>query len=376
MKTIAIFSGYALPHLGGIEKYTSNLTNELLKKNYNVINVSSNYQFRNDYIIKNGRETNLLIPIRKLFLKRYPIPKKNKTYKSIIEYLDNQKIDVIIVNTRFHLTTLIGSKYGKKHNIPVYLVEHGSQHLTVNNRILDYFGAHYEHALTKIVEKNVDFNYGVSKAACEWQKHFGINSDGVWYNSINDFSDGIIQNKNRNKQINISYAGRIIKQKGLDRLFKAFTELSNKYNNIFLNIAGDGEYLEELMRKYKNPNINFMGKLDFDALKELYSYTDIFVYAPIWPEGLPTSVLEAGLMQCAIIGSPQGGIKEVINDKNGFMINNEKELKNALDLLISDDSLRYRLSQAICKTVKDNFLWDVTVEKIIADIEKGSVYEE
>ena len=376
MKTIAFFSGYSLPHLGGIEKYTKNLTDELLKEDYRIINVSSNYQFKDEYKFEKNNVLNLLIPVRHLFVGRYPIPIHNKVYKDIIKTLDKEKIDAIIVNTRFHLTTLVGVKYAKKHNIPVYLIEHGSQHLTVNNKVLDFLGAQYEHVLTKIVEKNVDYNYGVSKAACEWQKHFKIKSDGVWYNSINDFSKDVPLNKNKNGKINICYAGRIIKQKGLDRLLESFVELSKKYDNIVLNIAGDGEYLNELKKNYSEKNINFLGKLDFNQLKDLYSYTDIFVYAPIWPEGLPTSILEAGLMKCAIIGSPQGGIKEVIdNEKNGLMINNEQELKEALDRLISDSSLREKLSNRIYDTVKSNFLWSVTAKKIMHDIEKDNVYE-
>ena len=43
MKTIAIFCGYALPHLGGIERYVDNLSKQLVKLNYKVIVVSSNY---------------------------------------------------------------------------------------------------------------------------------------------------------------------------------------------------------------------------------------------------------------------------------------------------------------------------------------------
>ena len=39
MKTIAIFSGYHLPHLGGIERYTDNLYLEKLKKLYELMEI-------------------------------------------------------------------------------------------------------------------------------------------------------------------------------------------------------------------------------------------------------------------------------------------------------------------------------------------------
>ena len=168
MKTIAIFSGYHLPHLGGIERYTDNLSKELVKKGYKVIIISSDYQFDKNYIVDTKEITYLKIPVHKLFVSRYPIPKINKDYKKVLKKLDSFKIDAIIVNTRFHLTSLVGAKYGKKNKIPVFLIEHGSQHLTVDNKVLDYFGSIYEHCLTVYVKRFVDYYYGVSKEACNW----------------------------------------------------------------------------------------------------------------------------------------------------------------------------------------------------------------
>jgi glycosyltransferase involved in cell wall biosynthesis len=372
MKKIAIFSGYSLPHLGGVENYTKNLENELLKNGYSIINVSSNYEFSNKYKFFSDKcIINYLLPVKKIFISRYPIIKKNKIYKDIINELNNNKIDAIIVNTRFYLTSLVGAKYGKNHNIPVFLIEHGSQHLTVNNRVLDFLGAIYEHCLTTYIEKYVDYNFGVSKAACVWQKHFGINSDGVWYNSINDFSINT-QKCTVKSKIQLLYAGRIIKQKGIIELLSTFEKLCGKYSNIYLTIAGDGELLYELKEKYKNNSkIFFTGKLDFEDLKQWYLKTDIFVYAPIWPEGLPTSILEAGLMKCAVVSSPQGGIKEIIeNNKNGLLVNNMAELESALICLISNYDLRKKLSSNLEEEVRKKFLWSVTSKKAIADIEK------
>ena len=371
MKTIAFFSGYSLPHLGGIERYTDNLSKQLIKKGYRVIDVSSDYQFLNKNIIEEDNKLKLTIPVRKLFVGRYPIPKKNKIYREVIKRLDKEKIDAIIVNTRFHLTSLVGAKYGKKHGIPVYLIEHGSQHLTVNNKVLDFLGAIYEHWLTKIVKKYVNYYYGVSYGACEWQKHFKIKSDGVWYNSINNFSNELKITRS-DSSIHIFYAGRILKQKGLDRLLDSFCELEKKYSNIKLTIAGDGDQLEYLKSKYKSKKIDFLGKVDFEKLKELYSNANIFVYAPIWPEGLPTSILEAGLSGCVVIGSPQGGIKEIIEDrKNGLMINTKDELVETLEKLINDNKLREKYSKNINKTIREKFLWENTAKKIIDDIEKN-----
>ena len=43
MKKIAIFTGYYLPHTGGVERYTYNLAKELNKQNNEVVIVTTNY---------------------------------------------------------------------------------------------------------------------------------------------------------------------------------------------------------------------------------------------------------------------------------------------------------------------------------------------
>lgn len=363
-ETIVIFSAYILPHLGGIERYTANLAKELVK-NYNIVIVSTNYENIDNTFYEKEGITYIHLPALKLFVNRYPLMKKNKEFKNLMKKLDNYSIKAIIVNTRFHLTSMVGAKYGRKNNIPVFLIEHGSGHLTVDNKVLDFFGAIYEHILTSVLKRYVDKYYGVSIEACTWQKHFNITSSGVWYNSINDFSDSVI--KKSSKTINILYTGRVLKQKGIIELINSFNKLSKKYKNINLTIAGDGNLLKELKKKYTN--VNFLGKVDFEVLKELYRRCDIYVYAPIWPEGLPTSILESGLMKCAIVCSNKGGIKEIItNGYNGLMINNEEELYSAIEKLINDKKLRLLLGNNIEKTIRDNFLWSNTAKTIINDI--------
>lgn len=367
-ETIVFFSGYHLPHLGGIERYTENLGQELLKKGYDVIVVTSKYIDLPDEETINGIRI-IRLPIYNVFTNRYPIPKKNNKYKELMKKLDNLKIKAIIVNTRFHLTSLVGAKYGKKHNIPVFQVEHGSGHLTIDNKILDFFGLIYEHILTIYIKRYIDYSYGVSLEASNWLKHFKINPSGVWYNSIKPFGEKLKLDKN-NDIINITYAGRVLKQKGLNRLIDSFIKLNNNKTKLF--IAGDGNLLPQLKKEYeKNDNVVFLGKLNFDDLIKLYAKTDIFVYAPIWPEGLPTGILEAGYMKCSVIASPLGGTKEIIEDKkNGIMINDNTEMYEALKLLIEDTNLRKKYSEALYNTVLAKFMWSTTSDIIINDINK------
>lgn len=366
MKTIVIFSGYYYPHLGGIERYIDNLMKEFVKMNYNVVLVTSNYNNTENMLKKDI--TIIKLPVYNIFKNRYPIIKHNKLTKKLMSELNNYDIKAIIVNTRFHLTSHIGAKYGKKNNIPVYLIEHGSNYVTLDNKFIDFFANRYEDFLTFKIKNKIKGFYGVSNACGKWLKNFNITASGTWYNSID--TNQKLPKKEKHKAINFLYAGRLIKQKGVDNILSSFTKLKKKYSNINLYIAGDGPELEELKEKYKSKNINFLGKLTYENLVKYYAKTDIFLYPPLWPEGLPTSILEAGLMKCAVIGTNQGGICEVIeNNKNGLIVKTDaNSLYKAMEELINDENKRLSLALNLYNDVKNKFSFENTAKTIINDI--------
>lgn len=74
-------------------------------------------------------------------------------------------------------------------------------------------------------------------------------------------------------------------------------------------------------------------------------------------------------MNCAVIASPQGGIKEIIeNGQTGVMIKNEEELLEALELLITNREKREILAKKLKEKVQTQFLWKNTAKKVIKDI--------
>lgn len=368
-KYIAIFSAYYYPHLGGIERYIDGMMRYLIKAGYSPLLITSNYNNTLTEEVINGIRI-FRLPVYNCFKNRYPIIKHDRKYNNIIKKLDNYNISSIIVNTRFHLTSHIGALYGKKHNIPVYLVEHGSNYVTLDNKFIDFFANRYEDYLTWKIKKKIKGFYGVSNIAGRWLKKFNIKYSGVWYNSID--TNQIIPKRIKQKNLNFLYAGRLIKQKGIDNVLEAFEILNKEYHNIHMFIAGDGPEFEYLRNKYQNKNIEFLGKLSYLDLCNYYVKTEIFLYPPLWPEGLPTSILEAGLMGCSVIGTNQGGITEIIEDKiNGIICDGSVEsLVESMKVLIDNEMLRKKYSKELNKTIKDKFSWENTVKVIINDIEE------
>ena len=124
--------------------------------------------------------------------------------------------------------------------------------------------------------------------------------------------------------------------------------------------------MDYIKGKYNSDRIKFLGYLSHDELMKLYAKTNIFVYAPIWPEGLGLSVIEAGLMKCSVIVSDQKGILEVVpNQKFGLITsNNNENLESLLKKLITDENLRKTLSNNLYNRVIENFTWKKTVDNI------------
>lgn len=367
-KTVAIFSAYIPPHLGGIERYIDNLTKQFVNLGVQPIIVTSNFNNESEYEYKNNIEI-IRLPVYQTFINRYPIFKLNKKERELLSLLDDRQLSAIIVNTRFHLTSHIGADYGYKHHIPVYLIEHGSDYVTLDNKYIDFVANRYEDFLTWRLKKRVKDFYGVSNACGEWLKHFGIKAAGTWYNSIDCEQD--IPVRTEHDGIHFLYAGRLIKQKGVENILESYKNLKSTYDNISLTVAGDGPELNLYREKYSDIGVKFTGKLNFEQLKKEYLKTDVFLYPPLWPEGLPTSILEAGLFGCTVIGTPMGGITEIIKDhENGLIVNPDQiSLQSGMEELIVDSNCRQILSETLYKTITTKFSWKVTAEKVLKDID-------
>ena len=369
MQTIAIFSGYYLPHLGGVERYTYNLAQKLKKMGYKIIIITSRYNEDLKEIEETDYAKIVRLPTYKIVSERYPINKQNKRCKELLEIVKKENINSAIIQTRFWTTSYIASKFVEKNNIPACLIEHGSTHFTVNNKILDFFGEIYEHQLTNSIKKRVKDYYGVSKKCTEWLKHFNIEAKGVFYNSVNteEIEKYNKYIKKSAEKIVITYTGRMIEEKGVLRLIEAFKNLEKKYNNLELNLAGDGPILEKIIQDNKNiASIKVLGTISHEEVLKLLGRTNIFVNPSHFSEGLPTTILEAGMMKCAVVATPMGGTVEIISDENiGYICGFETdEIQDKIEKIINDKEKMKKMGINIEKKVKEEFSWDVTAKKI------------
>ncbi len=371
-KVVVFFTGYFLPFLGGIERYTDKLAGSLRGFGYKVVIITSNHDNLPSFETIDDVDI-YRIPVMNIFKNRYPIPVLGRRVDKIIcKVFSKHQPDYVICNTRFHLTTLLGLKWAKRNGIDPLIIEHGSSHFSIGVPVLDCFGKIYEHLLTMRVKKYCNRFYGVSGRCNEWLKHFNIKAKGVFYNSTEDRDSGYVGEINtpwHGKPLVITYAGRIIKEKGVQMLLESFSSIPDTLNGrrTVLAIAGDGPLLESLVYKYDSfDNIYFLGKLDYKNILSLLKNTDIFCYPSMYPEGLPTSILEAGMMGCAVVATDRGGTAEVvISGEDGIIVKEDKEsLKKAIIYLLNDSKSRLNFARRLQAKIKRDFTWTNTAKVV------------
>lgn len=376
---ICIFAANYLPNVGGIERYTYYLSKELIKMGNTVTVVTNNVVLaENEEVSPEGIKIKRF-PCFNFLGGRYPVKKNTPVTKKIYNDLLKEDFDFIIINARFYFHSILGARLAKKKNIPCLTIEHGSTHLSVNNKFFDFLGGIWEHFITAILKCYCSDYYGVSQAAGQWSKHFNIKSKGVLYNAVDlDEIDEIINNPvcSYKKEYNVPenattvcFTGRLIPEKGIVQLIEAFKKINRQ--DVYLFIAGDGPLFEALNKK--EDRIIFLGRLDFKQVISLLKETDIFCL-PSVSEGLSTSCMEAVATKNFVITTETGGTKELIaGDEFGKITkgNSVEETYDALLEAINDVENRNSAVNNAYQRLKEGFTWEKTAQKVANIIKKG-----
>lgn len=136
--------------------------------------------------------------------------------------------------------------------------------------------------------------------------------------------------------------GRLVHEKGWHVLIAALAGLRQSHPDARLVLAGVGGYREELQSVAHHHNVlsavTFAGFISDDDRNKLYASADIAVFPSLY-EPFGIVALEAMALQCPVVVSDTGGLREVVQmHRTGVLVTPDH-----VDALVS--GLRYTLDQ-------------------------------
>lgn len=157
---------------------------------------------------------------------------------------------------------------------------------------------------------------------------------------------------------------------GIDYLIRAFSNLSNKYENIRLEIVGDGTQ-EENLRKLAIDlgvidKVSFNGRFSSEEVSDFYNRINIAVF-PSKSESFGVSVLEAQACGLPVIVSDIKAFNETtIVGKSSLLckIEDSKSIEIELEKLILNKELRDNMGIIGSEFVRNNFEENSEFEKV------------
>lgn len=282
------------------------------------------YGAGHDYVFFNNKEMCFPIPGMSDVM-----PYENKTFcsmnihelnkykeiftKKISSIIKNFKPDIILSHHLWIMTAMAKKAAG---DIPACCISHGTDLRQIKNC------GNIAKDLMAYLQK-IDMTFALSKAhAKEINDLTGIKKEDLRV-CASGFDDNIFYfgKKSSFLPLNILYAGKLSKAKGLDLLIKAFENIEDLEINLYIAGSGSGndQVFFDDVRKKSLGNIKFLGAISQTELADLMRKSHIFVL-PSFFEGLPLVLLEAAACGCRIITTDLPGALELFENSKQDLV--------------------------------------------------------
>lgn len=159
----------------------------------------------------------------------------------------------------------------------------------------------------------------------------------------------------------IGFAGRLVRDKGIIELVRAYKAMRSVHPNVRLMLVGMLEIRDALPEDVvkviqEDEGIIKTGYVGYAEIEYYYALMNVFVLAS-YREGFPTSVLEASSMGLPVITTRATGcIDSIIEGETGiFVDHDDKELLRALTSLYEDEDKRRMMGENGRQFVIDHF---------------------
>jgi glycosyltransferase involved in cell wall biosynthesis len=174
------------------------------------------------------------------------------------------------------------------------------------------------------------------------------------------------------RETNILFVGILRSGKGISEIISCAKLVCDKRPDAKFVICGDGPLLGTLRSHvFKiglQKQIIFLGYVNRTRLLQLYQNAMV-LFHPSSHEGLSTVILEAMSCGLAVVANDIPGNRAVIlSGINGILVSHKspETMADSILELLNDDKLRQKIGKAAIVTIRNNFSWDKTVDKMIS----------
>lgn len=256
---------------------------------------------------------------QKRVLKKRDIPVRTN---ALVSYLRKENIEVVLAE--YGTVGAMVADACRLANVPLVIHFHGADahhHATINE-YKDWYRRAFQYASTIIGVSNDMINslhqLGAPQEKLVWNP-YGINTDR--------FAPA---HEEAALNSTFLFVGRFVSKKSPQTTIRAFYEVSKRYPESRLVMAGGGPLLEESKALSQelgiDHKVNFAGVLPSEQISVLLRQSCCFVQHSVTPpdgdmEGTPNTILEAAAAGLPVVSTRHAGIKEaVIDGKTGYLV--------------------------------------------------------
>lgn len=378
MKTIAIFPGNYLPHLGGLETHVDGFIQNTLKnypKEYNIIVCTPQTEGSKAQEIYYDKVHIYRYPAFE-GIKDYPIPKIwKKDFWKTLRKVNKHNPQIIMTRTMWFTNSTLGFLFSKLrlHQKKLLHVEHASNFTPLQNKFHSFLNKAYMYTWGNLTLLCADRVVYVSKGVRKFIKSTFYHSKkkssvilrGHKFEEIYKVKPTHQFLKKYNQKTKLLYVGRLIDGKGVQDVIPILKEVPD----VMFIIVGEGSfkpYLLSLIKKYGvEKQVVFLGRKKREEVFEMLKETDMFIN-PSYAEGQPTSVIEAIFAGANVIATDVGGTKEILEEhwkQTGKYILIPKENPQAiLSAIRESKKVKTGFPEKIKKEMEKKFAWKYHVQ--------------
>lgn len=363
MKKILFVSNYYYPYISGVTEFERMIAEEFCKAGYEVKVLTARHDKK--------------LPVRER-INGVPVSRCNVQLKISkgtisIPFLfhvirEAKKYDIVNMQLPMLEAGLLSMFIQKKKLMPMYHCDMNLPKGLLNQMIVKVMDISHRICLRR--------SYKIWVSSIDYAKHSRV--AGAYRDKLEEIGLPIKEvfqktDLSAHTKERIGFCGRIVEEKGIDILIKAFELLQQEREDIelivggdYLNVAGGSVYpqLQDYIKEKQIQNIHFIGKIPEEKMSEFYSSLDVFVLPSVNSlEAFGMVQVEAMMCGTLVVASDLFGVRTVVEKTGMGLISkrgDEKDLAKCIGEILANGEA-YRKNPDYIQSI---FSTKVTIERI------------